>query len=463
MTKRKILIPVDGSDFSRQIIQAVYNLFKPQDAEIVLLRVALPLVKPIAFEPVRPLMAGLPPYEIYPSTSEEGYTWSAQEQEAHRLELLDMLKAEAMPLQKAGYTVSTQVAWGDPADRITQFVQDANIDLVAMTTHGRTGIGRLVLGSVAENVLRHVHVPVILWHTGAQPVTTGQPETTGARPKAGRPMQIAVATDGSAFGQQAVNVGKTLAKQLHADFKLLITVSDQETVEHNQQVMGETVKLVADVQPKPPIAPLVGHTDEVLLEYLDKYPADLLVLGAFHDRGAGSPRAIGMTAHRVVQYAPVSVLMLKGQERPLRKLLACVDVDDPAVVDITIRIAQAIGATVDLLHVVPPAVAPYLSASPKQEMQLTEVMAMDTHLAAVMKTWVEQLQRIQGGQEHLHLRRGPVVESILEMAHEGNYDMTIVGSQSTPGHFLHTVANRVLSFAEQPVLIVRANPLWNEK
>ena len=52
--------------------------------------------------------------------------------------------------------------FGDPAGVIANFVKAAHVDLVAMATHGRTGIRQFALGSVAEQVLRIVDVPVLL-------------------------------------------------------------------------------------------------------------------------------------------------------------------------------------------------------------------------------------------------------------------------------------------------------------
>lgn len=54
------------------------------------------------------------------------------------------------------------VAGGDPAEEITAFADANAVDLIAVTTHGRTGFRRLALGSVAEAVIRHSRVPVLV-------------------------------------------------------------------------------------------------------------------------------------------------------------------------------------------------------------------------------------------------------------------------------------------------------------
>lgn len=146
MTKHKVLIPLDGSDFSRQILQMVDQYLQPTDNELVLLRVAMPLLMPTT-----------------PVETPQRYVWTAEEREAHRTQILQELEHDASKLRAKGYPVTLEVLFGEAGDEISDYVKRANIDLVAMTTHGRTGLGRLVLGSVAEHVLRTVHTPVLLW------------------------------------------------------------------------------------------------------------------------------------------------------------------------------------------------------------------------------------------------------------------------------------------------------------
>jgi nucleotide-binding universal stress UspA family protein len=76
--------------------------------------------------------------------------------------LEDELASVIHGLQEAGFTVSVAVRGGDPVEEIVRFVESEGVDLVAMATHGRTGLRRLVLGSVAERLLHQLQVPVIL-------------------------------------------------------------------------------------------------------------------------------------------------------------------------------------------------------------------------------------------------------------------------------------------------------------
>ena len=164
--KRQVLIPLDGSDFSRQILTVIGDYFRPEDVELVLMRVATPALMSADSRSYVDLLAEqtyMGTYGTYTPNQEHQWAMSAQERETYRVQLQNELGAEARRLYEQGYKVSTEVHFGEPAQRIVDFVNDMNIDMVAMTTHGRTGLGRLVLGSVAERVLRGVHVPVLLW------------------------------------------------------------------------------------------------------------------------------------------------------------------------------------------------------------------------------------------------------------------------------------------------------------
>ena len=179
MTKRKVLIPLDGSDFSRQILDVVCDYFRPEDVDLVLMRVATPTLLTAESRAYAGVMAEQNYMGFYGSyTPQQEHMWAmtAQESETYRKELQTLLEQAAQPLRAQGYHVSTEVHFGDPAQRIIDFVTDMDINVIAMTTHGRTGLGRLVLGSVAEEVLRGVHVPVLLCRN----VANLQHDTAGA-------------------------------------------------------------------------------------------------------------------------------------------------------------------------------------------------------------------------------------------------------------------------------------------
>jgi nucleotide-binding universal stress UspA family protein len=67
----------------------------------------------------------------------------------------------AAGLEEMGIQVETLVRQGATLDNITDFVEAAGIDLIVMSTHGRSGLQRFLLGSVTDRVIRSSHVPVL--------------------------------------------------------------------------------------------------------------------------------------------------------------------------------------------------------------------------------------------------------------------------------------------------------------
>jgi nucleotide-binding universal stress UspA family protein len=166
MQKHKILITIDGSEFSRLILPRVRTFFSPQDSELILLSVAVePFAEHFQRTPLTTAQSIVPLYRedegerVSPSGDFQGGPWE---------ELISKLRYElklvANELAEAGYKVSTVVrASKDPAEEIIAVGKSESADLIAMTTHGRTGAKRLLMGSVAEQVLRKSSVPVMIF------------------------------------------------------------------------------------------------------------------------------------------------------------------------------------------------------------------------------------------------------------------------------------------------------------
>jgi nucleotide-binding universal stress UspA family protein len=133
---KRILIPLDGSALAEVVLPHVEGLAKSSAAELVLLRVAFAHMLP-----------GADPIEAQVARVQEAENYVA-----------DLAKR----LQEKGVSAEAKVRYGDPAEEILDHAARDHIDLIAMATHGRTGLKRVVLGSVAENVLRSAPVPMLL-------------------------------------------------------------------------------------------------------------------------------------------------------------------------------------------------------------------------------------------------------------------------------------------------------------
>ena len=140
MSFHKILCPTDFSDGSRQALRLAIDRLGP-DSHLVLLHVWEP---PYVYGPD----AGLPGAVVVE-------TKALAEAELARW------KGEAEQLGARG--VSTVLAGGAPWHEIVEVARrDPSIDLIVMGTHGRTGLSHVLLGSVAEKVVRHASCPVLV-------------------------------------------------------------------------------------------------------------------------------------------------------------------------------------------------------------------------------------------------------------------------------------------------------------
>jgi nucleotide-binding universal stress UspA family protein len=163
MKRHTVLIPLDGSAFSRQIIPHALRLFDPQAHALILLRVAeLPAGVTSAPWPMSTVWA-LPTHVMARDIERARYPiYSSQEEASARAAIERELRDEARALESAGFAVQIAVRFGDPAEEIVELVGAQHVDMVAMATHGRSGLRQFVLGSVAEQLLRELDVPVVL-------------------------------------------------------------------------------------------------------------------------------------------------------------------------------------------------------------------------------------------------------------------------------------------------------------
>jgi nucleotide-binding universal stress UspA family protein len=164
MATYKVLIPLDGSALSRQIVHYVQRLYRPADCELIILRVTEHPEGLIA-NPPRPVSMAwrTPLHESYHDVELSKHpTYASQVWENVRAVAENELLPDIRALKQAGYAVSVLIQSGDPARTIVDVAERQAVDVVAMATHGRTGLRRLVLGSVTEAVLRELTVPLVL-------------------------------------------------------------------------------------------------------------------------------------------------------------------------------------------------------------------------------------------------------------------------------------------------------------
>lgn len=155
-TIRKILVPLDGSDLARAALPIAKDLAKSLGAPVTLARV-VPIPTAMYLDsPYAPMMAQ--PY-LADAISAEREAAAAD---------LDVIAKE---LREAGITATTVVQVGSPANDLLDLLADGQYDLVVMSSHGRTGVKRWVLGSVAERLVEAAHTPVLIARSEAPPTS----------------------------------------------------------------------------------------------------------------------------------------------------------------------------------------------------------------------------------------------------------------------------------------------------
>ena len=151
---KRVLVALDGSTACESVLRFLLEIAGPLDMKITLLHV---------LEPMPPQVMEAAPHVVIDDI------------ESRRKEAEEYLEPVAAALRAKGVETSWAIRRGRPADEIVAAARESGADLVAMATHGRTGLGRLLFGSVAEAVLRHAPVPVFMIR---------QPHTVAAAPAA---------------------------------------------------------------------------------------------------------------------------------------------------------------------------------------------------------------------------------------------------------------------------------------
>ncbi len=170
----RVLVPLDGSGFARQVIPYAIKVLRPDAHALTLLKVA-PVPEGYSSVAARPLtLEGWSARDGW--TGGEPPVYYSQVYDSAVANLEEEVIADARRLVAAGFDVTPGVRFGDPADEIVSLVDEEGYDLVVMATHGRSGLGRVLMGSVAGAVLKRVHVPVMM----VRPLPEGAGEELGA-------------------------------------------------------------------------------------------------------------------------------------------------------------------------------------------------------------------------------------------------------------------------------------------
>lgn len=273
----KILVPLDGSELSERILTYVRLLLVRNDAEVVLIHVL--------------------PEKLTPPSEEE-------------LQAVENLTSLRDRLLESGVSTHYHLLSGDPSTEILSFAAAAEPSLIAMSTHGRGGLGRWARGSVAERVLRHSAHPLLL----ASPAGLDDQK---AEMHAGF-RRILIPLDGSDQAAAIVPLARVFATSYDSEVILFHAEPAQVAViphvpagalaslDRHQAALREAgipVRVRTDV----------GSFAGCILDAVDEERADLVVMTT-HGRSGLSRWVFGSVAEKVIRNCSVPILVLRTVE-----------------------------------------------------------------------------------------------------------------------------------------------------
>jgi nucleotide-binding universal stress UspA family protein len=281
-----ILVPLDGSQLAEQALPYAERLAESASARLVLSRV-LPLV---VLE--RP----------------EDDLESADQARAYVQGVADRLTSR-------GRVVETTSPWADPASGILELVNSTRADLVVMATHGRSGPGRWLYGSVADEILRRAPVPVIL-----VPPAVAAPWPTDRAPC------ILVPLDGSRHAEAALGPAQELAEKLGSEIVLLQVVlfppyslygdGSAYLAAFDPDVLLKEAREYLDALAKRLTVSRVrvvvelGQPTLAIAEIAQREKADLIAM-ATHGRSGLARLVLGSVATGTIQRASVPLMLIR--------------------------------------------------------------------------------------------------------------------------------------------------------
>jgi len=214
------------------------------------------------------------------------------------------------------------VRHGQVWKNLAGIIEENHIDLIIVGTHGRSGLGKLLLGSVAEDILRHASCPVLT----VGPKVSGHPKLPAFR-KRGRDLaplelelrEIVFATN---FDQDSVLVAQeavSLAQEFCSRLTLVHVIEDYSHLGSRPGPIEESVVRLKSLIPNDaalqyPPEPVLefGHASKCILKVASDREADMIVLGARTSAEVGTMHLPWSTAHDVIAQAHCPVLTIRG-------------------------------------------------------------------------------------------------------------------------------------------------------
>jgi len=240
--------------------------------------------------------------DVYPLLPPSEWPKIAEEERVFREEKRNQLEQEL-----EGVPHDFLFPAGDVWKNLAHIVQEKNIDLLILGTHGRTGMAKVLVGSIAEKAFRQATCPVL---------TVGPAVASKTNHALAAMNRILYATDFSRESLTAVPYAVCLAKKHGADLILMHSVQNEESVQVDSvcYTLRDVVPAGAGLESKVKCVVERGAPEEAILRAAKEHEADLIILGVRNIQG--HPTAIARLsrsiAYKVVTGAACPVLTVRG-------------------------------------------------------------------------------------------------------------------------------------------------------
>ena len=299
---KRVLIPLDGSELAERAVPHLLRFITSERTELLLMTALSSSVFPLLSDKMR-------------SLTSERIVLSDESEASEQIQMI------AQQLVQRGFRVESQFLPGAAAECILHLSEKANVDLIAMSTHGRTGIELALLGSVADKVVRNARSPVFIVPSKAMTKTALLPQA------------ILLPLDGTALAETALPVARQFAKDTGAVIHLIRViefqdsedelVADETAIDLNeakgQPVVRQAACYLERIQLQLQLAGVVsrchtveGDPAEAIIRMARTEDADLITMST-HGRSGVERIVHGSVVSQVISKAMCPLLLMRGK------------------------------------------------------------------------------------------------------------------------------------------------------
>jgi nucleotide-binding universal stress UspA family protein len=279
MMLSRVLIPLDGSETAEAILSQLRRILTRHESELILFQA----------QPLFPLQEGDDP---------EPY-----------------LRRITFGLTNEGFPSRYVLRPGLPADAILEAARSERATLIALSTHGRTGLARWALGSVAEKVLQSSPLPVLVARSFPMNLSRGKLESMPIR-------RFLIPLDGSRLSLDALQFVHKLARPVDARITLL-HVDEPTPVDGRWNSPGETLKQAESILKEACVVTELetrkGDPAEEILKTAEEKKIDLIAMTT-HGRSGLSRWVLGSVTAKVLRASPVPMLVIRHSAEKIASL-----------------------------------------------------------------------------------------------------------------------------------------------